>query len=200
MAEPALNFENLTASTEGLDLLFQNHQNQVEQIQIQDQDHLEQNVFQDLDPVELIPLVEAAKRLGITRRYVHKLVSSGRIQAIRDSKGHWFVKVEQGKIQIQDHLEPKAFHNQDHLEPHVPFQLPAEVVHGYQQQIRELQEKFDAAQHQLQGASFRTGYLESKVESLNNELQNQTETIKLLTDSQHNAGWWHRFSSWFIGR
>ena len=43
----------------------------------------------------------------------------------------------------------------------------------------------------LQAASWRNGYLESKLEDRENQ-------IKLLTDSQHKPGWWAKFSSWFF--
>jgi hypothetical protein len=44
---------------------------------------------------------------------------------------------------------------------------------------------------QLQGASFRNGYLEAQMEGRDRD-------IKLLTDSQHKRGWWAKFSSWFM--
>ena len=44
---------------------------------------------------------------------------------------------------------------------------------------------------QLQGATYRNGYLESK-------LEDREQQIKLLTDSQHKGGWWAKFSSWFF--
>ena len=43
----------------------------------------------------------------------------------------------------------------------------------------------------LEGASYRIGYLESKLEEKNSQ-------IKLLTDSQRKPGWWAKFSSWFF--
>jgi excisionase family DNA binding protein len=43
----------------------------------------------------------------------------------------------------------------------------------------------------LEGASYRIGYLESKLEEKNSQ-------IKLLTDSQHKPSWWAKFSSWFF--
>ncbi|MCC7531961.1 MAG: helix-turn-helix domain-containing protein [Candidatus Melainabacteria bacterium] len=46
---------------------------------------------------------------------------------------------------------------------------------------------------QLQGATYRNGYLESKLEERDN-------AIKLLTDSQHKRNGWSRFWSWFSGR
>lgn len=46
---------------------------------------------------------------------------------------------------------------------------------------------------QLQGAAYRNGYLEAKLE----DKQNQ---ILLLTDRQNKQGWWATFSTWFLGR
>jgi hypothetical protein len=54
-----------------------------------------------------------------------------------------------------------------------------------------LQEKLEKANEQLQGATFRNGFLEAKLE----EKENQ---ILLLTDSKGKQGWWARFSSWFF--
>jgi hypothetical protein len=57
--------------------------------------------------------------------------------------------------------------------------------------VQDLQTKLDAANQQLQAASFRNGYLESQLDS-------HREQIKLLTDSQHNSSpWWRRITSWF---
>ncbi len=45
----------------------------------------------------------------------------------------------------------------------------------------------------LQGAAYRNGFLESK-------LEDKDQQLKLLTDSQHDRrGWWARFATWFIG-
>ena len=44
---------------------------------------------------------------------------------------------------------------------------------------------------QLQGATYRNGYLESKLEE-------RDKQILMLTDSQHKGGWWAKFSSWFF--
>lgn len=46
---------------------------------------------------------------------------------------------------------------------------------------------------QLQGATYRNGYLESKLEERDN-------AIKLLTDSKHKRSGWSRFWSWFTGQ
>jgi hypothetical protein len=47
--------------------------------------------------------------------------------------------------------------------------------------------------HQLKAAGDVIMYLRAQVEEKESQL-------KLLTDSQHNRGWWVRFSSWFMGK
>lgn len=197
MAEPLRDIEISAVSTEGLDQLFQDQVIQVEPKDFQDEIHLEPNEFQDLDQVELVPLAEAAKKLGVSRRYAQKLASSGRIQATQDHKGRWLVKMEHGQIHVIQ-VELKEFQGEIHLEQG-RFQFQDQVIQDYQRQIKELQQKFDVAQEQLKGASFRNGYLESQVESFKNELENQRDTIKLLTDSQHKPSLWARFKNWCLG-
>jgi hypothetical protein len=50
----------------------------------------------------------------------------------------------------------------------------------------------------LEGATYRIGYLESKLEERQKEVELHQQQIKLLTDSQHKPGWWAKFSSWFF--
>ncbi len=46
---------------------------------------------------------------------------------------------------------------------------------------------------QLQGAAYRNGYLEAK-------LEDKEQQILLLTDRQTKQSWWANFSAWFLGR
>jgi len=89
------------------------------------------------------------------------------------------------------------------VQPHAtPVHL---VLHDIEERESELEQQ-DSANSQaltttnidiadlllkLEGASYRIGYLESKLEEKNSQ-------IKLLTDSQHKPGWWAKFSSWFF--
>lgn len=82
--------------------------------------------------------------------------------------------------------------------PNHPYTYESpELVFELRQQIADLKMELDTklaeAQREIQGAAYRNGYLESQLEI-------EREQVKLLTDSQHKAGWWHRLSSWFIGR
>lgn len=45
----------------------------------------------------------------------------------------------------------------------------------------------------LEAANYRIGWLES-------QLQEREKEVKLLTDSQHKAGWWARFTKWCAGQ
>jgi hypothetical protein len=80
-----------------------------------------------------------------------------------------------------------------HPSAHVAPPLRGHEPDKFLKMIEDLQAKLDAANHQLQAASFRNGYLESQVES-------HKEQIKLLTDSQHRAGWWQRLYRWARGQ
>ena len=62
---------------------------------------------------------------------------------------------------------------------------------GQNRLIHEQKQEIEALRAKLEGAIYRNGYLESKLE----ERESQ---IKLLTDSQHKPGWWAKFSSWFF--
>ena len=57
--------------------------------------------------------------------------------------------------------------------------------------IDEQKQEIAALRTQLEGAIYRNGYLESK-------LEDREQQILLLTDSQNKQGWWARFSSWFF--
>lgn len=172
MGEPAKKIQLEPTDTEGLERLFQVDLDQ----QIQSQDQLDH-----------IPLMEGAKKLGLSRRYVHKLVTEGRIPAFRDSRGRWLIKLDQGQIQIQDQQD-QASQMDLHLDQsQIQLEEPAndQQTARLLDMIESLQSQVNAAQNQLQAASYRNGYLEA-------QLQERDSQIKLLTDSQHKSGWWHR--------
>ena len=60
-------------------------------------------------------------------------------------------------------------------------------------QIQELKTNCEQAAKQLEGAIYRTGYLEAQLEA-------ERQQVKLLTDGQHKSTWWHRIRSWFAGQ
>jgi excisionase family DNA binding protein len=60
-------------------------------------------------------------------------------------------------------------------------------------QIQELKTNYEQATKQLEGAIYRTGYLEAQLEA-------ERQQVKLLMDGQHRSRWWHRIRSWFAGQ
>ena len=57
--------------------------------------------------------------------------------------------------------------------------------------IDEQKQEIEALRAKLEGAIYRNGYLESKLEE-------REKQILMLTDRQHKPGWWAKFSSWFF--
>ncbi len=88
------------------------------------------------------------------------------------------------RILAQDRTAQDNFSAQD---------TPAQVIEIAQDSITTiLKNENELLRKQLEGAIFRNGYLEAKLDEREN-------TIKLLTDSQHKPGWWNKFKSWFLG-
>jgi hypothetical protein len=52
----------------------------------------------------------------------------------------------------------------------------------------------------LETASGQIGYLQSRLEERDKDLEERDNAIKLLRDSQHKRGWWARLGSWFVGK
>lgn len=67
------------------------------------------------------------------------------------------------------------------------------LVAELRNQIAELKTTVEQTAKQLEGATFRAGYLEAKIEE-------RDSTIKQLTDLQHRSSWLHRVRSWFAGQ
>ena len=78
----------------------------------------------------------------------------------------------------------------DHLVTAAIAPADPELIEEFRKQISELKVENQALQKELQGATWRNGYLESQAET--KDLQ-----IRLLTDSQHKPSWWTRLASWF---
>jgi hypothetical protein len=150
---------------------------------------------------EGLPVDEAALRLGLSERAVLKRLRRGtlkgfKVPAKRGEK--WLVSLE-GLPAGPTEGVPVEVEGLPDLEEEILFApqgLPEGVPSGVEQLVslvQDLQAKLDKANDQLQSASFRNGYLESKLEERDKE-------IKLLTDSQHKGSWWADFKKWFFGR
>ena len=136
-------------------------------------------------------LTDAAEAFSVTDRTVRRWIKQHRIPA-------WKVVGPRGpEWRVQPGSKPST---EDIHTGSLLTTVDNSPDTGLLDLVRELQHKLDAAQEQLNGASFRNGYLESQVNSLTRELESHKDTIKLLTDSQHKTGWWTIVCSWFKGR
>lgn len=144
---------------------------------------------------EVITTEEAAKRLGISARAVINRLKAGTLDGQRvDGKyrTEWRIFWEPQKTSEETseiHIETSDHSEQSSEADKAGFrtaQKSGEAVAVLLEQNRQLIEQVNAL-------TYRTGYLEAKLEE-------RESTIKLLTDSHRKGSWWVRFCSWFVGR
>ena len=154
------------------------------------------------DEGQLVPITEAAERLGITRRSALRLIHEGKLDGAKDGHGQWQVKTSSIQARLcakspsdqvievlavehgpsLDVAGPELAEDQDEGQAEGQPQGPASVDPVL---VKELLAKLEAL-------TYRNGYLEAQLEA-------ERQTVKLLTDSQHKPGWWQKFTSWFLG-
>jgi hypothetical protein len=134
---------------------------------------------------------EAAIYLGIDERAVHKLIKDKILCAKRDkSSAEWQIDticVQSYKAQAlspQDHIKREsAFSDKEKLQidghavllPSDTNKLGLDDHYLAKESINVLLKNLSLASDRLQGASYRIGYLESKVESLEEQLKTLPE-------------------------
>lgn len=137
-------------------------------------------------PCQGLPVEEAALILNLSIDTIKKRLRKGTLPGfkVQEKFGEkWLVSQEAlaGPAQaLQDRSQGLPSEG-------LPLQgqaLPGPSHDHRDQLIKELQAK-------LEGATYRVGYLEAKLEDRDTQ-------IKLLTDSQHRAGWWTRFCQWLV--
>jgi excisionase family DNA binding protein len=127
---------------------------------------------------------QAAEALGKSVRTVRRMLQDGTLDGYKvpgPKRLEWRVKP----------LTPIAVKAVDDRanRPHSGTELVTEL----RNQIQELKANLEHSAKQLEGATYRTGYLEAQVSGYEQQ-------IKLLTDLQHRSTWWHRIRSWFAGQ
>jgi len=137
-------------------------------------------------PTEGLPVEDAAKLLGISAKTVKDRLRKGTLTGFKkkDRFGEKWMVVLPGPTDSVGGGIPRPT---DSVQVGSPYQVgptdeQSAVIDAYKEQIKELQNKLDAA-------AYRLGYLE-------HERETHVEQIKLLTDSQHKPGWWARFTRW----
>lgn len=189
MTEAARDLNVLTAATtEGLEELFD--------VEVAEGQAVARPPVDEGQPEgQTVNIAEAAEILGITRRSALRLIQEGKLAGAKDGQGQWLVKT----ASIQTRLQAKNL-TSSQTEP-VAVEVaevhgqgwPGGQVQGQQEILKELLTKIEAL-------TYRNGYLESQLRERENDLSERDQQIKLLTDSQHKAGWWARFKKWCAGR
>jgi hypothetical protein len=149
---------------------------------------------------ELLSTEDAAKKLGISSRAVINRLKAGTLpgkQVQGKYRKEWRVfwnevpktSEEQPEIRIESSEaseEPVQRHSEGFRSSSERSEDTSEstAILGLLEQNKRLMD-------QLNALTYRNGYLESKLEEREREVQ-------LLTDSQHKRGWWARFASWFV--
>lgn len=153
-----------------------------------------------------VSVEDAAALIGISVRAVQKRLKRGTLNGTKTKHGsaeRWLVEVSCLPVPKADaSIEPSA-PNDDTMDAPI-LELVREAGANAPAEVREPDASKDFSpqedyrdkmikdlQNQLQAASWRNGYLESKLEERDNQ-------IKLLTAAPYNPSWWQRFKAFFI--
>ncbi len=201
MTEPARNYQTgQTASIDGLEDLFGDETLSSESVAGPSRDG-------PAGSSPYISALEASLILGINKRSVIRLISEQKLGAVKEN-GKYLVDKSAVERRKNDAQKPKLFTDdvaldiedagpsQDHDTPlhvSVDMEVPRRS-HDDDTLVLSVSSSIDAFAllKELEGATFRIGYLEA-------QLAEREQQIKLLTDSQHKPGLWARFKKWCAG-
>jgi len=196
MSDTARDYQTVdTSSIQGMDQLFEN------ETIVADKDSSES--LKEVLPVEQgIPVEIAAARLGLSASGVLKRLRRGAMQGFKvpTKRGEkWLVSPSAIPSQVLDVLEDSLSQVSgvlvDDRESSLGVLSSAEEsfleVSTASELMEDLKRRNFELEASLQAATWRNGYLESKLEE-------RDKQILMLTDSQHKGGWWAKFSSWFF--
>lgn len=124
-----------------------------------------------------LSIKEAAKVLGVSVNTVRARIKSGELAA--------------GKAKGRTNEQWRVFlGNLPASSQQLTSNLPASSETLTNPEVTRLLDMIEAQAAKLEAASMQIGYYKAQWEA-------SQDTIKLLTDSQHKAGWWRNFCSWF---
>lgn len=131
-------------------------------------------------------LSEAAEAHNVTERTIRRWIKEQVLSA-------WKVEGPRGP---EWRINPGSSVDKSSVQAGSTVDLEPVVVHEdnkWSEELDRLWELLKEKDSKIEALTMRTGYLQHQVES-------QQDQLKLLTDSQHKAGWWQRFKSWVQGR
>ena len=147
----------------------------------------------------MVTVTEAARILGVPYTTFYRHVRAGKYRTCQGSDGKLRVLLteadnHQASSNTVDTGEQDFSVHEESIEARsIQADTFMEIFRQQAADSESTRKELKEAQQQLQAANCRIGYLESQVE-------NHTDTIKLLTDSQRNRSWWSKFCSWMGGR
>ena len=194
-------YQNTTSDTNGLDDLFQECPD-LSPDQTMSTPALP-GLCPDLAPTQWWTLSEASRELNVNERTLRRWIKQDKIRAakVKGAFGEeWRIMPGPSRsgVDISPGQCPDLSPDLSNVDPDVCPPSP-DILPGPDPEVIELRIKLELAEQekaelkkQLQGATYRNGYLEAQLDA-------ERQTIKLLTDSQHKPGWWRKFASWFKG-
>jgi len=195
--EPAKEIKPDSLSVEGLEAVF----DQPSHTLCNKDGETAHRVLTDIDQWTIS---EAAQQLKLSTGTIRRRLQNGRLKGFKVegiNGPEWRIippgRIVEAVLENADHPVETLTSQDDHA-AHTPIKCIDQsmqtvpdyrshtLINGHLEVIKEMQSKLEAL-------TFRNGYLEA-------QLENHQETIKLLTDKQHQRGRWLSFWSWFTGR
>ncbi len=167
-------------TVEGMDALFDERENQIESVE----SHL------------ILTVAQASAHLRKPISTIYRRVKAGKFKTQQAEDGTL-------RIILPTDNNPEAqvitTHSRDETQNQNVIIDDSRSENGETQQARKISsaefvrllELIAEKDRKLEAATYRVGFLESR-------LEDRESQIKLLTDSQHKGGWWAKFSSWFF--
>lgn len=173
--EAAKEIKNENTTTQGMEDLFLESENEDQELFPQKEQGNKEQFSTEVQAVELVPVSEAARVFGKTRRYISKLAKEGRVRAERNDKNQWIVELES----IEEFFQQAGTEEQAVPQTENKGNSPVRTLMD-QERIKFLEERNKELEQEVRTAHFRLGYLES-------EMVRKEEKLKLLEDHQYKA-------------
>lgn len=173
--EAAKEIKNENTTTQGMEDLFLESENEDQELFPHKEQGNKEQFSTEVQAVELVPVSEAARVFGKTRRYISKLAKEGRVRAERNDKNQWIVELES----IEEFFQQGGTEEQGVPQTENKGNSPVRTLMD-QERIKFLEERNKELEQEVRTAHFRLGYLES-------EMVRKEEKLKLLEDHQHES-------------